>query len=629
MRSILLFLIFFSFLSSAEGSQISGEGGPAVIISEKGDGEYAASLLRIELHQEPGAGATVNPGEFARFTITYRNVSPIVLLFVRVKFYLPPSPLFTYSNISGGTYNSSDNSINWALSVLTPGAAGTLNVEGRWGRLGAFSHYPGSYYTSGGTSSNSYTPSARISAFLISATTVQGGALNIVQFCGMNLPSGRNYFRQGDDKVIYYPMTIANTGNIWDDFTIIVPAAVYATSGNKLKIRIVDINHNPISNSGWIRPNGVFVFFVELDGTDNSLKPLAGDVFQTPITAESSVCSNMATVNLTTTTYRGGAIGPDIVVYEYASNASYTVGSGSLTYTMLLTNSGDTDASGVKLMDYLPVNGQSSPSAISPAASVVSGNDSDGWVITWQNIDLTVNQTKSFTFTITPNCNSVPSLSNTAVATVAGELYPADNTATIITPVITNINGPILTSDKSNICFNEQVTVSVVNPPAGSQYHWYDNPTGLVPVFSGSSVYSTALQQTTTFYVSIFNPLTFCESNRSSITIIVDNLAATSGFQSICSGEGTSLVLSSNAEEVVYTWTVSVTENPSGGSITGQSECSAVCGNTISQILFNTGNTPGIVTYTVVPTANGCNGAPASMIVTIIPPPEASPIYHR
>ena len=629
LRLILIFIIFFSFFSSAEGDQISGRGGPFVSVSETGESENAAAILRIELYQEPGAGSIANPGDFARFTIIYQNLSSTILFFVRIKFFLPPSALFTYSNISGGSYSAADNSINWSIAILSPGSSGALVVDGNWGRLGAFSFYPGSYYVSNGSSNNSYTPSARISAFLVPSVTVQGGSISIVQFCGVSLPAGRNYFRQGDDKVIYYPMTISNTGNIYDNFTLTVPAGVFAPSGNKLKLRIVDINHNLITQSGWIRPNGVFVFFIELDGTVPNLKPMAGDIFHTVVTARSLVCSNVATVTLTTTTYRGGVIGPDIVVYEYASSASFTVGSGSLTYTILLTNSGDTDASGVQLIDYLPVNGQSSPSAISPAASSVTGSDPAGWVVTWQNISLTVNQTKSYTFTITPNCNSIPALSNTATATVAGELFPDDNTATIVTPVLTNINGPNLTSDKSNVCYDDQVTISVVNPPAGTQYHWYDSPTGLVPVFSGGSSYSTTLQHTTTFYVSIYNPSTLCESNRSSITVIVDNLAASPSNQSICTGEATSLSLSANVEEAVYTWTASVTLIPSGGNITGQSDCTSNCGNTISQILINTGSTPGRVTYTVVPTANGCRGAPAAMIITIYPLPAASPIYHR
>jgi uncharacterized repeat protein (TIGR01451 family) len=624
-----MILIFFCCFVNADGEQISGIGGPIVSVNENGESGNAAAQLSIELYQETGAGATVNPGDFARFTIKYKNISSSGLLFVEIRFFLPASPLFTYSSISGGTYNAADNSISWSKFFLSSGSSGTYVVEGKWGRLGAFSHYPGSNYVSSGSSSNSYTPSARITALFATTETVEGGSINIIQFCGLSLPEGSNYFRQGDDKVIYYPMTISNTGNIYDNFTLTVPAEVLAPSGNKLKLRIVDINHNLITQSGWIGPNGVFVFFIELDGTVPNQKPVAGDIFHTVITARSSVCSDVATGNLTTTTYNGGMIGPDIVVYEYASSASFTVGSGTLTYTILLTNSGDTNASGVELKDYLPVNGQSAPSAISPAASSVSGSNPAGWVVTWQNISLVVNQTKSFTFTISPNCNSIPALSNTATATVAGEIFPGNNTSTIITPVLTDINGPILTSDKSNICYDDQVTISVVNPPAGTQYRWYNSPTGLIPVFSGGSSYSTTLQQTATFYVSIYNPSTLCESNRSSITIIVDNLAATPSNQSICTGEATSLSLSANDEDAVFTWTASVTVIPPGGNITGQSDCTSNCGNTISQALINTGNTPGTVTYTVVPAENGCSGAPAAMIITIYPPPAASPIYHR
>jgi hypothetical protein len=133
-----MILIFFCCFVNADGEQISGIGGPIVSVNENGESGNAAAQLSIELYQETGAGATVNPGDFARFTIKYKNISSSGLLFVEIRFFLPASPLFTYSSISGGTYNAADNSISWSKFFLSSGSSGTYVVEGKWGRLGRF-----------------------------------------------------------------------------------------------------------------------------------------------------------------------------------------------------------------------------------------------------------------------------------------------------------------------------------------------------------------------------------------------------------------------------------------------------------------------------------------------------------
>jgi gliding motility-associated-like protein len=64
----------------------------------------------------------------------------------------------------------------------------------------------------------------------------------------------------------------------------------------------------------------------------------------------------------------------------------------------------------------------------------------------------------------------------------------------------------------------------------------------------------------------------------------------------------------------VYTWTVS--NNP---LITGASNGS---GTSVSQTLINTSAISQTITYTVTPTANGCNGSDILLIITILPKPD-------
>ena len=87
--------------------------------------------------------------------------------------------------------------------------------------------------------------------------------------------------------------------------------------------------------------------------------------------------------------------------------------------------------------------------------------------------------------------------------------------------------------------------------------------------------------------------------------------------QTICSGTSTSPVaLSSNVAGTTFNYTAAGTAGISGftASANGVSSIAA-------QTLFNSGNAPGTVTYTITPVANGCSGAPVLYTVTVNPAP--------
>ena len=54
------------------------------------------------------------------------------------------------------------------------------------------------------------------------------------------------------------------------------------------------------------------------------------------------------------------------------------------------------------------------------------------------------------------------------------------------------------------------------------------------------------------------------------------------------------------------------------------SGASAGTGNSIAQTLTATGTSPGTVTYTITPTANGCDGTPIDVIITVNPTPDVT-----
>ncbi len=82
--------------------------------------------------------------------------------------------------------------------------------------------------------------------------------------------------------------------------------------------------------------------------------------------------------------------------------------------------------------------------------------------------------------------------------------------------------------------------------------------------------------------------------------------------KSICSGESTNIILTSNLPGTDYHWTATL----SSGTITGFSPDS---GLVINQILINAGSAPGIVTYYITPEAGNCVGSAVDFPVTVTP----------
>ena len=88
------------------------------------------------------------------------------------------------------------------------------------------------------------------------------------------------------------------------------------------------------------------------------------------------------------------------------------------------------------------------------------------------------------------------------------------------------------------------------------------------------------------------------------------NVIATPTSQSISSGQTTGIVLTSKVAGTTFEWTVDQT---------GVSGATAGNGNSITQIINNTGTTNGTATYTITPTLGNCLGIPANVIINVTP----------
>jgi gliding motility-associated-like protein len=91
---------------------------------------------------------------------------------------------------------------------------------------------------------------------------------------------------------------------------------------------------------------------------------------------------------------------------------------------------------------------------------------------------------------------------------------------------------------------------------------------------------------------------------------------ATPAAQSLCSGDTTSIVLSSLTPLTSFSWTVSANPAISGSQ--------AGAGDSIIQILSQSGLLTETETYTVTPVANGCSGAALSVPVQVFPIPATN-----
>lgn len=157
--------------------------------------------------------------------------------------------------------------------------------------------------------------------------------------------------------------------------------------------------------------------------------------------------------------------------------------------------------------------------------------------------------------------------------------------------------------------------IAIPNTQPNVSYTWNSNAT-LTPA-SGIGQTVTANPLTTTTY-TLTTTVGGCPSGSQNITITVNQkpiVTATPSAATICSGDTSTIVLSSSETATTYSWTAAQT-NVSGAS--------PGTGSSIAQALTATGTTTGTVVYTISSTSKGCIGIPKIITVTVNPRPTAA-----
>lgn len=182
------------------------------------------------------------------------------------------------------------------------------------------------------------------------------------------------------------------------------------------------------------------------------------------------------------------------------------------------------------------------------------------------------------------------------------------------------INALPLVSVPSNIIYCNGVNVPSTNftsTPNGATYNWTNsnptiglaaNGTGNVPSFITTNNSLVPITATITVTPTLNN----CIGPSSSYTITVNPkviVTATPPSQTVCSGTAPMIQLSSNTMGTTYRWTVVQT------GVTG---ASAGTGSVINQTITAVS---GTAVYTITPNANGCDGDPINVTITVNPIP--------
>ncbi len=227
----------------------------------------------------------------------------------------------------------------------------------------------------------------------------------------------------------------------------------------------------------------------------------------------------------------------------------------------------------------------------------------------------TTNAPVLVTFTIIPTANGCPGPSITATVLV----NPTPNA--------------VATPSSQTKCSGVPITAIVLNGSAvaGTIYNWTRNmnaeATGIAA--NGAGDISGTLTNTTNAPVlvtfTIIPTANGCPGPSIIATVLVNptpNAVATPISQTVCSGTPiTTISLTGNVAGTIFNWTRTNTASTTGIPTSGSGD--------ISGTLTNTTNAPVLVTFTIIPTANGCPGPSITVTVLVNPTPIVNTIANQ
>ncbi|HPT01951.1 MAG TPA: PKD domain-containing protein [Bacteroidales bacterium] len=271
---------------------------------------------------------------------------------------------------------------------------------------------------------------------------------------------------------------------------------------------------------------------------------------------------------------------------------------------------------------------------VSPASSVICSGTSVNLVLTSTIPGTTFSWTASGTAGVSGysagNGNTISQAVSTAASVPGTVTYTITPTANGCagTPVnyqvtvnpVPSVSNPSLAE---TICSGSSTAISITSNIAAATFTW--TASGSAGITGYSAGVGNIIAQTLDNPGNIPGTVTYsitpsaygCTGSTVDYIVTVNpvvNVTTSPLNQSVCTGYSTLIPLTSNVAGATFSWTASGTPGISGYS--------AGSGNVISQVLTNSIATPGTVTYTITPAANGCTGVSSSnFIVTVNPEP--------
>jgi len=190
-----------------------------------------------------------------------------------------------------------------------------------------------------------------------------------------------------------------------------------------------------------------------------------------------------------------------------------------------------------------------------------------------------------------------------------------------------------------SICsLTSSTTMLLTSVVSGTTFAWTRNsPAGITtsqPTSGSGDIIGAAFTNSTNAPITITYTITptgptptFCVGTPVNATVIVNPIPTVSSAatKTICNNTSVAYTPTSAVTGTTYTWTASVLTEPTGGTITGFSDCLSGCPAGISHTLVNSGSSTGVVRYVITPTGPGstfCVGPAFNFDVTVQPTPD-------
>jgi len=186
----------------------------------------------------------------------------------------------------------------------------------------------------------------------------------------------------------------------------------------------------------------------------------------------------------------------------------------------------------------------------------------------------------------------------------------------------------ITTAANAEICTGTEFSYSAKAVIEGSKINWTaigsDNASGWSTSGTGDIkdvLINTNPSNTATVTYTIIPEANGCPGESFKLVVKVlplPGVRATAANAIICTGQRTAIALTPSVSNTKYTWTSTAT-----GTITGNTnQTGAITASSINDLLVNTGNTAGSVTYTITPVnAAGCTSEPVSITINVTAAP--------